>query len=65
MSVKENYITCVRPEVEKYVRDFEPDLTSEEFEDAVEYVCDTLFPPLCDELVCDILDSWRADKNHG
>lgn len=68
--MKEYCIMCVRPAVEEYVRDFEPDLTREEFEDAVDYVCaalvdyvyDALFPSLGDEIVRGILDSWEEER---
>lgn len=61
---------CVRPAVEKYVRDFEPGLTREEFEDAVNYVCDALvdyvydalFPSLGNEIICDLLGSWKEER---
>lgn len=62
-NLKDNFMKYARLSAKKYVTDFEPELTGEELEDAVDYICDALWPPLCDELVCDLLDSWHEERH--
>lgn len=48
----------------KLVNDFEADLSEEEFMDAVDYIADCIYPNPDDELICDLIDSWKEDRKY-